>query len=101
VWFQKKDGTYISGQMMVTIEEDELNGQGTLSGILYTFNAPVIGDLTVDGSWVSGTTSGRFRWEALPDGQFVGSRDTQFGFCGHRQGADKPDPCYLKPPIED
>ena len=76
----------------------EFTANSTLGVAAYFFTVRVIQDGEVAfGSWTSATNNGGFIWNDLGEGQFGGSRDLYFGFCGAREGVDPPEPCYIPP----
>jgi len=96
--FQNDDGVYISGAITVSVNGEELNAEGELSGISYQFTGRLEKNgQKVSGSWSSPLTSGSFTWTRVQGNQFGGDRDLLYGVCGARQGAQFPDPCYIAP----
>ncbi len=96
--FQKEDGTYLSGQISVTMNGSDLTAEGLIDGIRYQFTGRLIyNNLLMIGTWSSPLTSGSFNWILFGPDQFVGNRDLWYGFCGARQGSNPPNPCYLPP----
>lgn len=96
--FQKNDGAYVSGTIIVALNGEELNAEGTLNGIPYQFNGRVVNDgLRAFGSWSNTQTSGSFTWTLVQTNQFGGDRDLMYGVCGARPGAQFPEPCYIPP----
>lgn len=96
--FQKNDGAYVSGTIIVALNGEELNAEGTLNGIPYQFNGRVVNDgLRAFGSWSNTQTSGSFTWTLVQTNQFGGDRDLMYGVCGARAGEAMPDPCYIPP----
>lgn len=96
--FQKEDGTYLSGQISVTMNDSDLTAEGLINGIRYQFTGRLIYDNQhMMGTWSSPQTSGSFNWTLVGPNQFAGDRDLWYGFCGARQGSNLPTPCYLPP----
>lgn len=96
--FQKNDGTYLSGEMSVSLNGDQLLAKAELNGSPYQFNGRLINNGQVAlGTWSSTLTSGAFTWTLVSTGQFGGDRDLMYGICGARPGVDVPNPCYIPP----
>ena len=101
VWilsFQKDDGNYLSGEMIVTLNGEQLLAEAEFNGSPYQFNGRLSRNGQVaSGTWSSTQTSGSFTWTLVTADQFGGDRDLLFGICGARPGGDMPDPCYIPP----
>jgi len=98
VSWQMDDGNYVEGTISVGVSGTDFTASGAIGGINYTFTGIIVDqELTAFGSWTSPTSNGSFIWQAVGDGQFGGSRDLDFGFCGAREGSDLPEPCYVPP----
>lgn len=98
VSWQMDDGNYVEGTISVGVSGTDFTASGAIGGINYTFTGIIVDqELTAFGSWTSPTSNGSFIWQAVGDGQFGGSRDLDFGFCGAREGSDLPEPCYIPP----
>lgn len=96
--WQMDDGNYVEGTISVGVSGTDFTASGAIGGINYTFTGIIVDqELTAFGSWTSPTSNGSFIWQAVGDGQFGGSRDLDFGFCGAREGSDLPEPCYVPP----
>ena len=98
VFWQLEDQIYVEGTLSIEVVGTDLTATGTLDGVDYSFTGRVIqeGELAF-GNWTSATNNGGFIWNDLGEGQFGGSRDLYFGFCGAREGVDPPEPCYIPP----
>lgn len=98
VFWQLENQTYIEGTISIEVIGTDFTASGTLDGIDYSFTGRVIQDGEVAfGNWTSSTSNGNFIWTEVANGQFGGSRDLVFGFCGVRDGVDPPEPCYIPP----
>lgn len=98
VFWQLDDQTYIEGTISIELAGTNFTASGTLGGLDYSFNGRIVEQgLTAFGSWTSLSGNGNFIWGAVADGQFGGSRDLYFGFCGVRPGFVQPEPCYIPP----
>ena len=96
--FQRDDGSYLSGEMSVSLNGDQLFAQAELNGNPYQFNGRLINNGQVAfGTWSSAQTSGSFTWTLVQINQFGGDRDLMYGVCGARPGVDMPIPCYIPP----
>ncbi|HPS32139.1 MAG TPA: hypothetical protein PKW57_01415 [Anaerolineaceae bacterium] len=96
--FQRDDGSYLSGEMIVSLNGDQLFAQAELNGNPYQFNGRLINNGQVAfGTWSSAQTSGSFTWTLVQINQFGGDRDLMYGVCGARPGVDMPIPCYIPP----
>jgi len=92
------DGNYVEGTISVGVTGTDFTASGAIGGINYSFTGMIVDqELTAFGSWTSPNNNGKFIWKAVGDGQFGGSRDLDFGFCGAREGSDLPEPCYVPP----
>lgn len=98
VYFQQTNGTYQTGEMTVTLNDTDLNAEGVINGIPFTFSGRILsGGLVASGTWSSAQTSGSFTWTLVQSNQFGGDRDLMYGICGARVGAQPPEPCYIPP----
>jgi len=96
--FQKEDGTYLSGEMSVSLNGDQLLAEAEFNGSPYQFTGKlIINGQVAFGTWSSTLTSGSFTWTLVSTGQFGGDRDLLYGVCGARAGEAMPDPCYIPP----
>jgi len=96
--FQRDDGSYLSGEMIVSLNDDQLFAQAELNGNPYQFNGRLINNGQVAlGTWSSAQTSSSFTWTLVTADQFGGDRDLMNGVCDARVGEDMPDPCYIPP----
>lgn len=96
--FQRDDGSYLSGEISVTINGDQLFAEGLINGNQYQFTGKLASTgQVVRGIWSSTQTSGSFTWTLVTADQFGGDRDLMYGVCGARPGADMPNPCYIPP----
>lgn len=99
IFFEQKDGSYLSGPINITITGTDLTATASLGGSQYSFEGTVYFQLTecASGTWTGQDSSGNFWWSLVSDNQFAGSRENRFGFCGARSNAVKPEPCKLLP----
>ena len=98
VYLEQADGTYLSGELTLTVAEADLAGSGTIGDAPYEFEGTIIDNGEgVQGTWTSPSGSGTFAWTALAEAEFAGSRDASLGFCGARPGLPQPAPCYRSP----
>lgn len=96
--FQRDDGSYLSGEMIVTLNGEQLLAEAEFNGSPYQFNGRLSRNGQVaSGTWSSAQTSGSFTWTLVTADQFGGDRDLLYGICGARPGVDLPDPCYIPP----
>lgn len=98
VFWQLDNNNYVEGTISVELAGTDFTASGTVGGIEYSFTGRIIYDgETAFGNWASPTRNGNFIWNKVGEGQFGGSRDTYFGFCGAREGVVPPNPCYVPP----
>lgn len=98
VFWQMDNNNYVDGTITVVVAGTNFTANGTLGGVDYTFLGSIIEQgLTAFGDWTSPTSTGNFIWTDIGAGQFGGSRDTYYGFCGARNSVIPPNPCYLSP----
>lgn len=98
IYFQQTNGSYLNGQMTVTINGTDLSAEGAINGVPFTFTGRVLNDgLIASGTWSSTQSSGSFTWTLVQTNQFGGDRDLSYGMCGARAGAQPPEPCYIPP----
>lgn len=100
VFWQLENQTYTKGTISIEVIGTEFTASGTLGGANYSFTGRLIhnGEIAF-GNWISPTSHGNFIWDGIATGQFGGSRDLVFGFCGARDGVNLPEPCYIPPQI--
>lgn len=85
-----------SGCALMTLEQNGefvegayADGAGTLSG--------TVAGTVLTGNWVRTNNSGSVKFFMQDEGvQFNGNWNDDFPWCGHRQGASDPDPCYAQ-----
>ena len=98
VRWQLDNQSYADGLLTVDVQDTDFTASAVISGIQYTFTGRIIYDgKTALGNWTAAANSGNFIWEDVASGQFGGSRDLLFGFCGSRAGFEAPEPCYMEP----
>lgn len=99
VQWQLDNQSYADGLLTVEVLDTDFTASAVIAGIQYAFTGRIIYDgKTAFGNWTTATSSGSFIWEDVGNsGQFGGSRDTLFGFCGSREGFEAPEPCYMEP----
>ena len=98
VFWQLENQAYIEGTISIEVVGTDFTASGTVDGVDYVFNGRIVDQgLTAFGNWTSPSGNGKFIWNAVTEGQFGGSRDLYFGFCGARQGIIQPEPCYIPP----
>ncbi len=98
VRWQLDNQSYADGLLTVDVQDTDFTASAVISGIQYTFTGRIIYDgKTALGNWTAAANSGNFIWEDVASGQFGGSRDLLFGFCGSRAGFEAPEPCYIEP----
>ena len=99
IYIQQADGTYTSGTMILELNGTEVIASANLDGIEYNFEGDNYAEgKQVTGQWQTDSSSGYFWWMLVSDAQFGGNQDLQYGICGARAGAEKPDPCFIDPP---
>ncbi|HQK43179.1 MAG TPA: hypothetical protein PLV20_06200 [Anaerolineaceae bacterium] len=98
ITFQKDDGSYLSGEMSVSLNGIQLLAEAEVNGSLYQFNGQLRNNgQLVFGTWSTTQTSGSFTWTLVSASQFGGDRNLLYGICGARAGEEMPDPCYIPP----
>lgn len=97
VFLQQSNGTYISGMIELEVNGVNLTGMGSFNGVVYVFQGYAIDLEHAEGSWTSPTAGGYFRWQMIASGQFAGSNENAYGFCGTRPGGNQPEPCVILP----
>ena len=98
ILWQANNQSYVEGTLSILVVGTDLTGTGTWGGVNYSFTGRIIYDgETAFGNWTSSAGNGSFIWENVGIGQFGGSRDLDFGFCGAREGTKMPDVCYVPP----
>ena len=98
VRWQLDNQSYADGLLTVDVQDTDFTASAVIAGIQYTFTGRIIYDgKTALGNWTAAANSGNFIWEDVASGQFGGSRDLLFGFCGSRAGFEAPEPCYMEP----
>ncbi len=90
---------HFSYPMTLTVSGSALTGVVDLGGGDYvSLTGTITEDYTaVSGTWTSPGLSGTFEFFALGPNQFQGNGDNGsqiFGWCGSRNGAGEPSPCY-------
>ncbi len=98
VRWQLDNQSYADGLLTVDVQDTDFTASAVIAGIQYTFTGRIIFDgKTAIGNWTAAANSGNFIWEDVASGQFGGSRDLLFGFCGSRAGFEAPEPCFMEP----
>ena len=99
IYIQQANGTYTSGTMILALNGTEVIASANLDVIEYNFEGVNYAEgKQITGPWQTDSSSGYFWWMLVSDAQFGGSLDLQYGICGARAGAEKPDPCFIVPP---
>ena len=99
IYIQQANGTYTSGTMILELNGTEVIASANLDGIEYNFEGDNYAEgKQVTGQWQTDSSSGYFWWMLVSDAQFGGNQDLQYGICGARAGAEKPNPCFIDPP---
>ena len=99
IYIQQANGTYTSGTMILALNGTEVIASANLDAIEYNFEGVNYAEgKQITGPWQTDSSSGYFWWMLVSDAQFGGSLDLQYGICGARAGAEKPDPCFIVPP---
>ncbi len=91
------EGAYQTGIVSLEVIGNLLAGSGSIEGQNCTFDGYVYEDNQAEGYFTCQSLTKYFRWTMLTSRQFGGSSDDRFGFCGNRQGAEKPEPCRILP----
>lgn len=98
VRWQLDNQSYADGLLTVDVQDTDFTASAVFAGIQYSFTGRIIYEgKTAFGNWTTAANSGSFIWEDVGSGQFGGSRDDLFGFCGSREGFEAPEPCYIEP----
>jgi len=97
VYMEQINGAYVTGIIDLDVNGEKLTGSGTIYGEQYAFEGFANDINSAEGYWTSQSATGYFRWQTLSTGQFGGSKDDQYGFCGARPGGTKPEPCRILP----
>jgi len=97
VYIQQSNGTYMSGTIELEVNGVNLTGMGSINGVLYVFQGYALDNEHAEGRWTSPTADGYFRWQMVASGQFAGSNEDAYGFCGTRPGGSQPEPCVILP----
>ena len=99
IFIQLANGTYTSGTMILALNGTDVIATAILDGVEYNFEGDIYAEgKQITGPWQTDSNSGYFWWQLVSDAQFGGSQDLQYGICGARAGAEKPDPCFIDPP---
>jgi len=92
-------GSYTTGTLNIDIVGTDLTGTGIFDGVDYVFDGVLYQDgVIATGSWTTSSDEGVFWWYETDSGEFAGSSENHWGFCGNRSGGGQPDPCLMKPP---
>ena len=98
VFWQLDNNNYVEGTITVEVVGTDFTASGAVGGVDYSFTGRIIDQsATAFGNWTSPTSTGNFIWNAVNNGQFGGSSDLFFSFCGARYGVNLPEPCYIPP----
>jgi serine/threonine protein kinase len=77
----------------LSLTQDGTEVEGTYAGGIGEIEATANGTV-LNGSWTRNNTSGDMQFFALENGErFNGNFNDTFAWCGHRAGADFPEPC--------
>lgn len=97
VYLEKANGTYRSGIVYLDTDGNKITGSATIEGQQYSIDGFIFEENKAEGFLTTQNSTSYFRWTELSSNQFGGSSDDIYGFCGNRQGGDKPEPCKILP----
>ena len=97
VYLEKANGTYRSGIVYLDTDGNKITGSATIEGQQYSIDGFIFEENKAEGFLTTQNSTSYFRWTKLSSNQFGGSSDDIYGFCGNRQGGDKPEPCKILP----
>lgn len=101
-YFGLEIGSPLSAPLTLTVSGNSITGTETWGNSTMTFTGTVSADRrTVMGTWSNPPASGFFTWHMLNQNQFVGNTDDAFAYCGSRNGAAMPAPCFSLSEIEE
>jgi hypothetical protein len=94
-YFGMEIGSVYETDIVITVVGNQVSGVATFKGSPTTFDGSFSDDFRlVTGSWSARPAWGNFTWYLVGDNQFVGNRDNAFAYCGSRNGAPMPEPCF-------
>jgi hypothetical protein len=94
-YFGMEIGSVYQTEIEITVDGNQVTGLATFMGSVTTFTGSFLDDFRlVTGTWSSRPASGNFTWYLVGDHQFIGNRDNAFAYCGSRNGALMPEPCF-------
>jgi len=100
VQFELDNGTFQTGKIRfeLTGNDGQYQASGTLGGIAFSFEGRIVyGGFVAFGSWSSSAGSGQLEITTTDGLIFGGNHETDFAFCGARQGQKIPTDCYIPP----
>ncbi len=99
VWVEAESSgppNFVEGVMDINVTGDNFTGTLTIMGQVVDMNGFLNADRSVaSGTWTSPYDSGPFVFHWVDQTQFNGSYDGDLGWCGAREGAAQPDPCFV------
>jgi hypothetical protein len=97
VWVEGEGSMgYIEGEMTIHVDGDNFTGMLTILAESVDINGVVSADRRqASGTWTSPYSSGPFVFYWVDEDHFNGNYEGNLGWCGARNGAAEPDPCYV------
>jgi len=93
-YLAQPDGSYRSGDLIVSISGDSVTGVFDNGGITMNLEGSLqIDRLFVRGNYILPSANGSFKWMIQENYYLVGHIDNEWAFCAAREGLPQPDPC--------
>ncbi len=93
-YYEKADGSFSTGKLLVTLNGSDLTASLEMDGQILKYEGIIFNEgVFATGNRIGGGSKDSFWWDLLPDGQFRGSYEHKFAFCGSRAGQSQPSPC--------
>lgn len=93
-YYEKVDGSFSTGKLLVTLNGSDLTASLEMDGQILKYEGIIFNEgVFATGNRIGGGSKDSFWWDLLPDGQFRGSYEHKFAFCGSRAGQSQPSPC--------
>lgn len=97
-YFQKADGSFATGKLVITMQGTDLSATFEIGNQVINYQGFVFNDgKFATGMKLGGGNKDNFWWDLLPNGQFSGCYENKFAFCGSRPGLNQPSPCLELP----
>ena len=97
-YYEKTDGSFSTGKLVVALNGSDLTASLEMDGQIIKYEGIIFNEgIFATGMRVGGGSKDSFWWDLLPDGQFRGTYENKFAFCGSRAWQNRPTPCLELP----